>query len=64
MSDLQPGPEVPGTLHLSDDLRRYVRLLVRQYVEKRLGDLRKSGQATDSPILDTNMLEEDRLAWQ
>ena len=29
MSDLQPGPEVVGTSHLSDDLRRYVSLLVR-----------------------------------
>ena len=64
ISDLQPGPEVLGTSHLLDDLRRYVSLLVRQYVEKRLGDLRKSGPTTDSPILDTDMLEEDRLAWQ
>ena len=62
MSDLQPGPEVPGTSHLSDDLCRYVSLLVRQYAEKRLGDLRKSGPTTDSPILDTDMLEEDCLA--
>ena len=28
MNDLQPGPEVPGTSHLSDDLRKYVSLLV------------------------------------
>ena len=64
MSDLQLGPEVPSMSHLSDDLRRYVSLLVRQYVEKRPGDLRKSGPTTDSPILDTDMLEEDRLVWQ
>ena len=29
MRDLQPGPEVAGTSHLSDDLRRYVSLLVQ-----------------------------------
>ena len=34
MSDLPPGPEVAGTSHLSDDLRRYVSLLVQQYVDK------------------------------
>ena len=39
-------------------------MLVRQYVEKRPEDLRKSGPTTNSPILDTDMLEEDRLAWQ
>ena len=33
-------------------------------MEKRPGDLRKSGPTTDSPILDTDMVEEDRLAWQ
>ena len=64
ISDLQPGPEVPSTSHLLDDLLRYVSLLVRQYVEKRSGDLRKPGPTTDSPIPDTDMLEEDRLAWQ
>ena len=64
MSDLQLALEVPGTSHLSDDLHKYVSLLVRQYVEKRPGDLRKTGPTTDSPALDTDMLEEDRLAWQ
>ena len=64
LSDLQSGPEIPGTSNLSDDLRRYVSLLVRQYVDKRPGDFRESGPTTDSPVLDTKMLEEDRLAWQ
>ena len=64
MSDLQPGPEVPGTLHLSADLRRYVSLLVRQYMEKRPGDLVNAGPTTNSPVLDTDMVEEDRLAWR
>ena len=64
MSDLQLGLEVLGTSHLLDDLRRYLSLLVRQYVEKRPGDLRKSGSTIDSLVLDTDMLEEDRLAWQ
>ena len=64
MSDLQPGLEVPGTSHLSDDLRRYVSLLVRQYMGKRPGDLVNAGSTTDSPVLDTDMVEEDRLAWQ
>ena len=64
LSDLQPGPEIPGTSNLSDDLRRYVNLLVRQYVDKRPGNLRKIGPATDNPVLDTDMLEEDRLVWQ
>ena len=64
MSDLQPGPEVPGTSHLSDDLCRYVSLLVRQYMGKRPGDLVNAGPTTDSLVLDTDMVEEDRLAWQ
>ena len=50
--------------HLPDDLRRYVSLLVRQYVEKRLGPMATDGPTTDSPVLDTDMLEENRLAWQ
>ena len=64
MSDLQPGPDVPSTSHLSDDLHGYVSLLVRQYVKKRSRDPKKLGPTTDSPILDTDMLKEDRLAWQ
>ena len=64
MRDLQPGPEVAGTLHLSNDLRRYVSLLVRQYVDKRPGQLDTVGPTTDSPVLDTDIVEEDRLAWQ
>ena len=64
MSDLQTGPETTDMSHLPDDLRRYVSLLVRQYVEKRPGSMATDGPATDSPVLDTDMLEEDRLAWQ
>ena len=58
MSDLQTGPEIVGMSRLSDDLYRYVSLLVRQYVDKR------PGPTTGSPVLDTDMLEEDRLVWQ
>ena len=63
-SDLQSGPKIPSTSNLSDNLRRDVSLLVRQYVDKLPGDFRESDLTTDSPVLDTEMLEEDRLAWQ
>ena len=63
MSGLQAGQAVPGTLHLSADLRRYVSRLVQQYMSKRIGTLVNAGPATDSPVLDTEMVEEDRLAW-
>ena len=64
MSDLQPGLEVLGTSHLSDDLCKYVSLLVRQYMGKRLGDLVNAGPTTGSPVLDMDMVEEDYLMWQ
>ena len=64
MSGLQPSPEVAGTSHLSNDLRTYLSLLVQQYVDKRPGQLDTAGPTTDSPVLDTEMVEEDRLAWQ
>ena len=64
MSDLQTGPDVPGTLHLLADLRRYVSRVVQQYMDKRTGTLVNAGPTTDSPVLDTEMVEEDRLAWQ
>ena len=64
MSDLQAGLDVPGTSHLSADLRRYVSQLVQQYMDKRTGTLVNAGPTTDSPVLDTEMVEEDRLAWQ
>ena len=64
MSDLQTGPESAGMSHLPDDLRRYVSLLLRQYVDKRPRPMATDGPTTDSPVLDTDMLEEDRLAWQ
>ena len=64
MSDLQAGQAVPGTSHLSADLRRYVSRLVQQYMSKRIGTLVNAGPATDSPVLGTEMVEEDRLAWQ
>ena len=64
MSDLQPGPETAGTSHLLDDLRRYVSLLVWQYIDKRPGPMDTAGPTTDSPVLDNDVLEEDWLAWQ
>ena len=64
VSDLQAGLDVPGTSHLSADLRRYVSRLVQQYMDKRTGTLVNAGPTTDSPVLDTEMVEEDRLAWQ
>ena len=64
MSDLQIGPESAGMSHLPDDLHRYVSLLVRQYVDKRPGPITTDGPTTNNPILYTDMLKEDRLAWQ
>ena len=64
MSDLQTGPEIAGTSHLTNDLRRYVSPLVRQYVEKRPGQTNPATSTTDSPVLDVDMMEEDRLACQ
>ena len=64
MRDLQTGPETAGMSHLLDDLRRYVSWLVQQYMAKRIGTLANAGPTIDSPVLDTEMLEEDRLAWQ
>ena len=63
-SGLQAGPEIAGTSHLSDDLHRYVSLLVRHYVDKRPRPMAIAGPTIDSPVLDTDMLEEDWLAWQ
>ena len=53
-----------GTSHFSEDLRRYVSLLVRQYVEKHPLPSDIAGPATDSLGLDPDAMEEDRLAWQ
>ena len=53
-----------GTSHFSEDLRRYVSLLVRQYVEEHPTPRDISGPATDSPVLDDKAMEEDRLVWQ
>ena len=53
-----------GTSHFSEDLRRYVSLLVRQYVEKHPTPQDIDGQATDNLGLDAEAMEEDRLAWQ
>ena len=64
MSDLQAGRDVPGPSHLPADLRRYVGRLVQQYMDQRTGALVNAGPTTDSPVLDTEMVEEDRLAWQ
>ena len=64
MRDLQTVPETAGMSHLPDDLHRYVSLLVRQYVDKRTGPMATDEPTTNSPVLDTDMLEEDRLAWQ
>ena len=64
MGDLQAGQTVPGTSPLSADLRRYVSRLVQQYMAKRIGTLVNARPATDSPVLDMEMVEEDRLAWQ
>ena len=64
MSNLETGPESVGMSHLPDDLHRYVSLLVRQYVDERPGPMATGGPTTDSPVLNTDMLEEDQLAWQ
>ena len=53
-----------GTSHFSEDLRRYISLLVRQYVEKHPSPADIAGLATDSIGLDLDAMEEDRLAWQ
>ena len=53
-----------STSHLPAELRRYVDQLVRQYMEKRPASRDVSRPATDSPVLDVDMMEEDRLAWQ
>ena len=53
-----------GTSHFSEDLWRYVSLLVRQYVGNALLPMDHIGPATDNPVLDDAAMEEDRLAWQ
>ena len=63
-SGLQTGPDVAGTSHLSADLRRYVDQLVQQYMAKRPAPRDVTRLATNSPDLDVDMMEEDRLAWQ
>ena len=60
----QIGPDMAGTSHFSEDLRRYVSLLVRQYVGNARPPMDRTGPATDSPVLDDAAMEEDRLAWQ
>ena len=64
LGGLQIGPDMAGTSHFSEDLRRYVSLLVRQYVEQHPTPQDIAGQATDSLGLDAEAMEEDRLAWQ
>ena len=64
VSDLQAGLDVPGTSHLSADLHWYVSRWVQQYMDKQTGTLVNAGPTTDSPVLDMEMVEEDRLAWQ
>ena len=34
------------------------------FIDKWHGQLDTTGPTTDSPVLDTKMMEEDRLAWQ
>ena len=64
LSDLQLGLELPGTSNTTADLCKCVGLLVRQYLKRGPEDFIAPGPTTESPALDTEMLEEDRLAWQ
>ena len=64
LSDLHPGLELPSTLNTTADLRRYVGLLVRQYLKRRPEDFSALRPTRETLALDTKMLEEDRLAWQ
>ena len=63
LGDLQIGPNPAGPSHFSEELLRYVSLLVRQYVEKAPTPMDNTGPATNSPVLDDVVMEEDRLAW-
>ena len=64
VSGLQIGLDMAGTSHFSEDLHRYVSLLVRQYVKKHPSPVDIAGPVADSLGLDPDAMEEDRLAWQ